>query len=188
MRQRALLRRRPGRRARAAAVGLGIIWLVGCTDSGPDPELALASTTSTTSSVAGGQALEVVVDPADGSSADSGTQTPTVDGQGDGAVTPASGEPPPSGQAQLVLVVAGASDPYDRLLTDMMAQMDGLGVEGRISNCDQGAAEALGMAAEGTFTLSAPIDSQAAVADALAVLSADGIDAVPAEVVVACPN
>lgn len=181
MKQRAFLRKHAGWRAPAAAVGLGIIGLVGCTGSGSAPDLALRSTTSAVA--AGGQALEVVVDPADGSTA-TGGQGATVADSGDS--TPTDVAPPE--QAQWVLVVAGASDPYDRLLTDTMTQMEGLGIEGRISNCEKGTAEALGMAVEGTFTLSAPIDSQAAVADALAVLSSDGIDAVAAEVVVACPD
>ncbi len=187
-----------GRRALVVAAGLALIGgMAGCTDSQPLPD-AVAPTVSTGSTVAGGgPALEVVVDgnqvgqetAESVEGVDSGEGA--VDRQSDDSSASGVAEPTgdrPTGQAEWVLVVAGASNPYDPLLTAAMADVDALGFNSRISNCDVGAAEAIGMAADGTFTLSAPFDSQAAAADAAAVLSNGQIEAVPIEITVVCPE
>ncbi len=192
----------PGPRVRATAFWLAAsVTIVGCAGGDPASDAASpslpadAAETAEAAEAESGGALEVVVDGGEGeqsASTSSGDAQATDDSGSSAGSDPSadggSGNAPPPVASGWVLVIAGASDPYDPILTDTLSEIGDLGFDSRISNCDQGAAEAIGMSPDGTFTLSAPFASEAAAVDAAAVLASSQIDSVAAEIVVACPE
>lgn len=199
--------RRLGLRSRVAAIWLvPVLGLTGC--SSGDPILDTAPTTTQPGATASAEAtaeaetgaLEVVVGDGESEQPAKESRQPTEEATAAADPVAAADEPPadvesesttePATPAETawVLVLAGASDPYDPILTDTLSEVGDLGYESRISNCDQGAAEAIGMAPEGTFTLSALFGSEAAAVEASAVLASSQIEGLVTEVVVACPE
>ena len=86
------------------------------------------------------------------------------------------------------VVVAGASDPYDVLLADSVADLAAAGHIAEITNCDRGAAEALQMAADGTFTVGVHFESEQWASEAQAALASIGIEGIVTPITVACPK
>ncbi len=96
-----------------------------------------------------------------------------------------SGEP---SETAWVVVVAGASDPYDSLLVGAMSELEKEGFETQITNCDLGAADALQMSNEGTFTVSAYFVSEVAASEGQEQLAQAGLEGVLAEITTRCPE
>ena len=61
---------------------------------------------------------------------------------------------PDLGGSAWAVVIAGAADPFDPLLEDTVANLTAEGYETLITNCDVGAAEAIGMQAALSYTVS----------------------------------
>ncbi len=94
----------------------------------------------------------------------------------------------PEGSSSWAVVVAGASDPYDTLLEDTVAELSAAGFSALITNCDHGAADALQMSPAGTFTVSVYYDSEAAAAQGVTDLAAAGIAGVATPIETSCPD
>ncbi len=206
-----LERLRPEGRSLQIGLFALIAGLAACTGTNDDPvDGAVGSTTATSTAVEDQDALEVQVGDDQETQAAGDSQPATAEDVADAGEAADSGDNGSSGNAEntdentgdntdgseatspaetaWVVVVAGASDPFDSILTESVDELADLGFEGRISNCDQGAAQAIGMAADTTFTVTAEFESQEAAAQAVDTLAANEIDVVAAEVVVACPE
>ncbi len=170
---------------------MAALGLAACTENGDKSLDGAAASTVVSASVSDGEtaALEVQVD--DGSQSQVGEESDAPAAAPDSETEPtepADEAVAPPAETAWVVVVAGASDPFDSILTESVEELSDLGFEGRISNCDRGAAEAIGMAADTTFTVTAEFDSQDAATEAVATLAASQIEVVAAEVVVSCPE
>lgn len=154
------------------AVALGS--LAGCSpDGGPTSEAG--GSPSIADGGSGGA-------PGDGSS-------PTVAGvpESPGADRTSSGEGD-GGARRWAVVLAGASEPSDPILELAVADATGAGLEGAVTNCDRGAAEALGMAPAGTYTVSVYADTNEAAEALLGRLVGMGVEGVVAAIVQECPD
>lgn len=93
---------------------------------------------------------------------------------------------PDIGASAWAVVIAGASDPFDPPLEDAEQQVLNAGYDTTITNCDVGAATALGMAPDSSFTVSVyAADEQNASVLATA-LDAAGLAGEIAEISVDC--
>ncbi len=96
-------------------------------------------------------------------------------------------EVPEVGATAWAVVVAGASDPFDPLLGETVELVAAAGHRTTITNCDVGAAAALGMQPQVSFTVSVYAADQSS-ADRLAEsLEAVGLPGVVTEVSAVCP-
>lgn len=108
----------------------------------------------------------------------------------DDAAAPAGVESiavPDIGATAWAVVVAGASDPFDPLLGETVDLVAAAGHTTTITNCDVGAAEALGMQPALSYTISVYAADESAAGLLAASLDAAGLPGVVTEVSVICP-
>lgn len=92
------------------------------------------------------------------------------------------------GQTGWALVLAGAQQPFDALLEETVNIAANKGYETTATNCDQGAAEALQMDPDTTYTVSIHTDSKEKATTLLDEFSGIGIEGVVTRVTTGCPN
>ena len=107
-----------------------------------------------------------------------------------------AGDPDPGGgsgsdsretlRLEWAVVLAGASTPGDPLLDAAASEVAPLGHEPEITNCDRGAAEAVGMKPTETYTISLHFRTEEEATEAFAELEALGIPAVVVLVEASC--
>jgi len=113
-----------------------------------------------------------------------------VDGDAGGAGLVSGAPAGRSGEGANVwaVVVAGASQPHDTLLSMTVDDLAAVGYQTTPTNCNQGAAEALGMAPAESFTVSVHFETEAEAASANRKLEAAGLGGIVAMVKVKCPT
>ena len=94
---------------------------------------------------------------------------------------------PDLGDSVWAVVVAGASDPFEPFLGDVVDDLAAAGFETTITNCDVGAAEAIGMQPSASFTVSVYASDEASAELLAAELDQSGLGGPVAELVVQCP-
>jgi hypothetical protein len=127
-----------------------------------------------------------------------GTIDPAPDAAGTGSVAgprqaaggaEADGSPSTEAARRLwAVVLAGASTPGDEILLAAVDDAASAGFDAAPTNCDDGAAEALGMAGDGTYTVSLHYATEAEAIAASDMLAAGGVASAVAEVATACPD
>ena len=90
------------------------------------------------------------------------------------------------GDSTWVVVLAGSEDPEDPVLAEAEQTAAEAGYTTGLTDCDEGAAEALGMPAQGTYTVSVYLETEADAEAAAAAFSARGTEGVVAEVRTFC--
>ena len=99
-----------------------------------------------------------------------------------------SADVPDIGARSWAVVVAGASDPYDPSLSETVEVLANAGYSSTITNCDQGAAEALGMEPSESYTVSVYGPDEDVAAELVEALDEIGLtDGVVTEILVNCP-
>lgn len=94
---------------------------------------------------------------------------------------------PEIGDSGWAVVVAGASDPFDPLLSETIQLVQAQGHDTTITNCDGGAAESIGMQPLVSFTVSAYSFSEAGANELAESLDIAGLPGTVVEITVACP-
>ena len=94
---------------------------------------------------------------------------------------------PDIGATAWAVVIAGASDPFDPLLGETVDLVAAAGHTTTITNCDVGAAEALGMQPAVSYTISVYAADEDAADRLAASLETVGLPGVVTEVSVVCP-
>ena len=161
------------------------LWGVACSGSAEEQSVDEPSPDSPTSP-------DDAAEQASGDAARQVSEAAVVNEPGDGVAPDPSPDRvsvgvPELGDSVWAVVVAGASDPFDPILEDTVGLVTDAGHDTTITNCDEGAAEAIGMLPDASFTVSV----YAATPDAAAVLheelAAAGLPGAISEVLVRCP-
>ncbi len=95
---------------------------------------------------------------------------------------------PDEGRQLWAVVLAGASEPSDPLLEETVSDLSRAGHETNVTNCDRGAAEALGMNPSESYTVSVYADSEEAAMILLNDVAPRGIVGVITQIRVECPE
>ena len=94
---------------------------------------------------------------------------------------------PDIGDSAWAVVVAGASDPFDPLLATTVDQLAAAGYTTTITNCDVGAAVALGMQPDTSFTVSVYAADESAAGLLVDDLEQSALPGVVTRITVECP-
>ena len=197
-----------------ASLGMIVGLVVGCGGGGGDASPAGGGLRDPAAPITAGDAEALPASPltASGSDDDADPGLPAADGANDGAndspsgpdgggAVDGSGSAPdgssgggssgatePLATGVWAVVLAGASQPNDPLLAEVVAEVADLGHDVTPTNCDRGAADVLGMSPESTFTVSIHFDTEVAASAALDDLTAADIPGHLAEIDIVCPD
>ena len=90
------------------------------------------------------------------------------------------------GDPTWAVVLAGSADPGDTVLAEAELAAGEAGYTTGLTDCDEGAAEALGMPAQGTYTVSVYLETEEDAEAAATAFAARGVEGVVAEVRTFC--
>lgn len=176
-----------------------VLLVASCSNSAPTPQNADVSATVVDEQSDAGRTVGDVTtnpEPADETGAqelldDEPVEAPPVNSsiEPDAEVQPTveTVVVPDIGESAWAVVVAGASDPFDPLLGATVEDLAAAGFPSTITNCDVGAASAIGMQPGASFTVSVYASNEADAELLMAELDESGLAGPVTEITVQCP-
>lgn len=158
--------------------------LAGPTSSAVEPEVEAAVEVANTEADLTGEEVAVSQQPPESTPVTTELVVRQADSAGGNVATIGI---PDIGASAWAVVVAGASDPFDPLLEDTVGLLEQAGYSTTITNCDVGAAEAIALQPQTSFTVSVYVANEPDATALSEMFEADGLPVAATEIVVQCP-